>query len=227
MSKSLSTLTILGVVSSFGMVIFFWLVAFVPAIGSVFLNDTSTKLMIIAIYATPVIIAAKAQKIEELLINLPETGVGVKFQTWSIKQKLKAELSDFLDMVAMCLESGLSMPAAVQKVRESSGSFPTLARELDVVLLEQSSFVSSVPGALKTIGSQYGVPEFLSVASTIEATARAGASVAQQLRNQSEALRQRLSAERQGRATSIGTVGLLIGLVLFGLSCLLSAIFPH
>ncbi|HEY9776983.1 MAG TPA: type II secretion system F family protein [Planktothrix sp.] len=226
MQKSLSTFILLPPVAAVLLIGSLTTLAFAPAAGAPFFESASTKITLLLIFAAPVIAIWKQDKIKGLALTVQNTQLGAKGEKFITREKLKNELSKFIDLVLQPLEAGMTFPAAVQKARqESASSFPTLNRELDRVMQEQTSYTNSLPDAFRNIGTEYGVGELQALAASVEASSRHGASMGNQLREQSLALRSQLATDRQSRAASIFSVAVVIGIVLFAISSLLSLVF--
>ena len=133
MKKSLSSFVLIpGIVALFLIGSLFSL-AFDPASGAPFFESASTKLILFLIFAVPVVMVWKADKIQGLAAAVPETGVGASAQKFLVREKLKNELAKFMDLLIIPLESGVSLPAAAKVRQDSASSFPTLNRELEIV----------------------------------------------------------------------------------------------
>jgi len=210
-----------------------WHLGFDPAASAAFLDSALTKVILFLICAAPpafLLYAAKSSRSRENgSLKLPATALGAFIHKQIMRDRLRNELSKFLDVVVMYVQSGVSVPQAVQMVRnEASASCPTLARELDVTLHNLTSFKSSLPLAFRKIGEQYDVRELVTLAATLDAASQLGGSVGSQLLEQSESLRDHLSKAGQARAASLSSIAMLIGVTLFALFFLISKLLaPH
>jgi tight adherence protein C len=105
-------------------------------------------------------------------------------------------LPDALDLLVICLEGGLSLPAALRRVSsELRTAHPLLCFELTIVQREIQ--LGSSPGeALQKMGIRTDLEEIRSLASVITQSERFGASLVKSLRVHAETLR----LKRQQRA---------------------------
>jgi tight adherence protein C len=98
-------------------------------------------------------------------------------------------LPDALDLLVICLEGGLSLPASLKRVSsELRTAHPVLASELNIVQREIQ--LGRSPGeALQQMGIRTDLEEVRSLASVISQAERFGASLVKSLRIHAETLR--------------------------------------
>jgi tight adherence protein C len=123
-------------------------------------------------------------------------------------------LPDALDLLVICLEAGLSLPASLRRVgTELRTAHPLLALELNIVQREIQ--LGSSPGeSLQKMGARNDLEEMRSMASVITQSERFGASLVKSLRVHAETLRskrQQYAEEMAGKAA----VKVLIPTLLF------------
>ena len=121
------------------------------------------------------------------------------------RKALERALPDALDLMVVCVEAGLTLDAAMQRVGQELGmAHPDLARELEMVHLETRIGVQR-SDALKNMGQRTGVATVQLVASVLRQSERFGTSVAQSLRVQAETLRvnRQYAAEEQAAKASV------------------------
>ena len=105
------------------------------------------------------------------------------------QQNLRRALPDALDLLVICLEGGLSLPAALRRVgSELSTVHPLLAHELRIVERE-IQLGSSTGESLQKLGVRTDLEEIRSMASVITQAERFGASLVKSLRVHAETLR--------------------------------------
>jgi Flp pilus assembly protein TadB/tetratricopeptide (TPR) repeat protein len=142
------------------------------------------------------------------------------------EDRIRRELSNFIEMVVMYVESGVSLPQSVQKVRTSANaSCPTLCKELDELLANPKSYKNALPDAFKAIGEKYRVTEMVTLASTIAAAEMTNSSVAMQFTEQAKFLRNHLDKVRKERAAAGFTIAMVIGVAFALIISVLSMIF--
>ena len=107
------------------------------------------------------------------------------------KQQLGLEygLPDALDLMVVCVEAGLAVDAAMERVgQELEIVHPRLTRELEIAHMENRVGVSRID-ALKNLGTRTGSAPLMSLASMLVQAERFGTSVASALRVHAESLR--------------------------------------
>jgi tight adherence protein C len=109
---------------------------------------------------------------------------------------LRRALPDALDMLVLCLEGGISLTGAMQRVTtELHSAHPLLATELDLVQREMLLGVSAGEG-LQKLAIRADLEEMRNLASVIIQSERFGTSIVKALRIHADTLRQ----QRQQRA---------------------------
>jgi tight adherence protein C len=134
-----------------------------------------------------------------------------------------AALPDALDLLVICVESGLGVAAGLQRVAtEMRIASPVLAAELATVNQEMQAGVSRID-ALRNLAERTGVDEVYSLVAMLIQTDRLGTSVGQALRSHADSMRtkRRQRAEQLARKA---TVKLAFPLVLLILPALLVVI---
>jgi tight adherence protein C len=123
-------------------------------------------------------------------------GIGIVFPSiWLDRRKAKRHaillrsLPDFLDLMATCVQSGLSLEASLQRVAdELEVAHPVLAREITVVE-QQMELGATTDVALRNFAERSDLGALFSLSSLIEQARRFGTSVTDALRTQAEMLR--------------------------------------
>jgi tight adherence protein C len=129
-------------------------------------------------------------------------------------------LPDALDMLVMCLEGGVSLMAAVQRVTgELQTVHPVLSMELNIVVREIQLGLSAGE-ALKKMGDRCGLADVRNLASILLQSERYGASLVKALRTHSDSWRQ----ERQNQAEEIAQKA-AVKILFPTLLCIFPAIF--
>jgi len=100
-------------------------------------------------------------------------------------------LPDALDVLVICLEGGLSLPAALRRVSdELRTAHPILANELSIVHRE-IHLGRSTGEALRQFGTRAGLEEIRTLSSVIIQTERFGSGLVKSLRVHGESLREK------------------------------------
>lgn len=162
-------------------------------VGNVF--TWSVVLAIAGFYIPTLFIAVKqARRHDEILSSLP----------------------DALDLMVVCVEAGLGVAAALQRVAvELHLSSPELSDELALVNQQMQTGVSRTD-ALRNLAERTGVDDIYSLVAMLIQTDRLGTSVAQSLRAHADSMRtrRRQRAEQLARKASIKLAFPLVFLIL-------------
>jgi tight adherence protein C len=114
-------------------------------------------------------------------------------------------LPDALDLLVICVEAGLGIAAALQRVAsEMRIASPVLASELVLVNQEMQTGISRTD-ALRNLAERTGVDEVYSLVAMLIQTDRLGTSVAQALRSHADSMRtkRRQRAEQLARKATV------------------------
>jgi tight adherence protein C len=114
-------------------------------------------------------------------------------------------LPDSLDLMVVCVEAGLGMGAALQRVSvEMRLACPHLSEELSLVNREMQTGISRTD-ALRNLAQRTGVEDVYSLVAMLIQTDRLGTSIAQALRAHAESMRtrRRQRAEQLARQATI------------------------
>ncbi|WP_341936323.1 type II secretion system F family protein [Marinimicrobium sp. C2-29] len=118
---------------------------------------------------------------------------------------LRESFPDALDLLVVCVESGLGLVAALQRVsRDLDISHPELAEELALVNTETRLGVPRME-ALKNLARRTGLEEIQSLVVLLDQSARFGTSIADSLRVFSEEFRDKRTQAAEEAAAKIGT----------------------
>lgn len=105
------------------------------------------------------------------------------------RDAIRRAIPSVLDLIIVCVEAGLSLNAAVQRIAaEMKSTYPELAGELNI--LNQEIFIGkSRAEAFRNLARRTGVDELRSLATVLMQSDRMGTSIADVLRVQAETLR--------------------------------------
>lgn len=119
---------------------------------------------------------------------------------------LRHGFPDALDLMVVCVESGLGLTAAFQRVAsELSISHPALALELDLVNIQIGAGVNRVD-ALKDLADRTGLDDIKGLVSLLIQSLKFGTSIAETLRVYSEEFRDRRMQLAEEKAARMGTL---------------------
>ena len=119
--------------------------------------------------------------------------------------EILGSLPDALDLMVVCVEAGLGMAAAIQRVGiEIRLASPQLSNELALVNQEMQTGISRTE-ALRNLAERTGVEDVYALVAMLIQTDRLGTSVAQSLRAHADSMRtrRRQRAEQLARKASI------------------------
>ena len=120
-------------------------------------------------------------------------------------RRLRAAFPDALDLMVVCVESGLALPQAMERVAEEMlVSQPELAEELALVNAEIRAGIPSTQ-ALKHLAERTGLEDVQGLVSLLAQSIRFGTSVADTLRVYSEEFRDRRTQAAEEQAAKVGT----------------------
>jgi tight adherence protein C len=129
-------------------------------------------------------------------------------------------LPDTLDLLVTCVESGLGLDAALQRVAgETKLAWRTLGEELELTFLEVKAGIPRVD-AFRRLAHRTGVGELKLLAATLKQTEVFGTSVGLALRVQSEGIRLR-HTQRAEELAGYASVRMALPLIM----CILPAVF--
>jgi tight adherence protein C len=122
-------------------------------------------------------------------------------------KKRKAEHSsgfpDFMDLLVVCADAGLSMEASLDRVgRELSDSYPSLTANLHMTNLEIRAG-RTMSEALEHLGDRLGIDEARSFATLIQQSAELGSLITEALRVYSDDMRHKRLSKAEEKAYSL------------------------
>jgi tight adherence protein C len=146
-------------------------------------------------------------KFQALCLGGVAAGVGlltpplwVDYQRKHRQNLLRRALPDAIDMFVLCVEAGVSLPAALQRVTaELQIAHPPLAREMTIIQREVQLGLS-VGDAMQKFGDRCELEEVRQLASVMVQSERYGTSSVKALRLHSECCRQERHERAQERA---------------------------
>jgi tight adherence protein C len=134
----------------------------------------------------------------QMMLGLSIGGlVGYLAPSFWLKQKIKGNqkalqygLADGLDLMVVCVEAGLTIDAAMQRVgQELMIAHPAISREFNITYMETRVGLSR-QDALKNLGARTGSAPLQSLSSMLTQADRFGTSIANALRIHADTLRQ-------------------------------------
>lgn len=119
--------------------------------------------------------------------------------------QLRRAMPDALDLLVICMETGLSLRAALQRVtNELEGVHPVLAFELKIVQREVQ-IGHALGDALRTLSLRTDLDDMRNLAAAIKNAERFGSSMVKTLRTFAETLRVRRQQKAEEMAQKAGT----------------------
>jgi len=139
------------------------------------------------------------------------------------KLALERGLPDALDLLVTCVEAGLGLDQAMQRVADEIAlAWPVLSDELHLTYLEVNAGIRRIE-AMYRLAERTGLAELKSLAATLNQTEIFGTSIGTALRVQSESMRIRRMQRAEERA-AIVSVKLMIPLVVCVLPSLIAIV---
>jgi len=121
------------------------------------------------------------------------------------KRKLRNAFPDALDLLIVCVEAGMGLNPALQRVAEELDvSHPELAAEFALVTAEIRAGIDRVE-SLKNLAKRTGLEDINGMVSLLAQSMRFGTSVAETLRVYSDDFRDRRMQAAEEAAAKIGT----------------------
>ncbi len=116
---------------------------------------------------------------------------------------LQRGLSDTLDLMTVCAEAGLSVPAAMERVsRELGAAYPEMAEELSLTSIE-ISFYPDRNKALNNFAARCDLKEIRGIVTVLIQTEKYGTPIAQALRVLSSEFRQARMMRAENKAARL------------------------
>jgi tight adherence protein C len=120
------------------------------------------------------------------------------------QNQILRELPTVIDLLIVCAQAGLGLLMGVDKVsKEVGGSAPILCTEMQQLIQDVKMFAKSVPVAMREMGERCGVDELINMASALIAAEQKGADISYPLRQQGDALRDRLKRKKEEEAAKV------------------------
>jgi tight adherence protein C len=112
---------------------------------------------------------------------------------------------DFLDLLVVCADAGLSMEASLDRVgRELADSYPSLSANLHMAMLEIRAG-RNMTEALNNLGDRLALDEARSFATLIQQSAELGSSITDALRVYSDDMRHKRLSRAEEKAYALPT----------------------
>jgi tight adherence protein C len=119
------------------------------------------------------------------------------------KAEHQAGFPDFMDLLVVCADAGLSMEASLDRVgRELSDSYPSLTANLHMTNLEIRAG-RTMTDALEHLGDRLGIEEARSFSTLIQQSAELGSSITEALRVYSDDMRHKRLSRAEEKAYSL------------------------
>ena len=148
------------------------------------------------------------------LIGFMGPRLWLRFRTSANQKALTCGLPDALDLMVVCVEAGLTVDAAMQRVGQELGlAHPSIGREFGIAHMETRVGLSRAE-ALKNLGTRTGNRPLQSLAAMLVQADRFGTSIAQALRVYADTLRTNRQAAAEEMAAK-ASVKISFPLVLF------------
>ena len=136
--------------------------------------------------------------------------------TRSMREKYRRAFPDFMDLLVVCIESGHSLPSALDRVGlEIIETSPQLGANLHLLNLELRAG-STTTAALESLHARLGIEEVLSLVVLLKQSEELGASISGALRVFSDEMRDKRLIRAETKANSLPVkLTLPLGLFIF------------
>ncbi len=149
-----------------------------------------------------------------LVLGMLLPNMWLKRKVQGRQESIRFALPTALDLLVVCIESGLALDAAIVRVgKEIESSSPEFAEELALMNMEISAGKPREE-CLRNLGLRTGVEEVKALTARIIQSSKFGTNLARSLRIHAESLREKRQQEAEERAAKT-TVQLLFPLVFF------------
>ncbi len=134
----------------------------------------------------------------------------------AMRQECRDGFPDFMDLMVVCAEAGLSPRAAIDRIgRELSHSYPFLGANLYLMSLELRAG-STLSEAVENLARRTGVEEVLNLGSLLYQTEQLGTSLTEALRIYSDEMREKRLSRAEEKAHALPVkLTLPLGLFIF------------
>lgn len=130
------------------------------------------------------------------------------------KREFASAFPDFMDLMIVCTQAGMSIEAGIDRVAsELKSSYPTFCRNLELTTVEMRSG-KAVSKAIDSFAKRLGIAEAQSFATLLAQSEDLGASISQSLRAYSEDMRNKRLTNAEEKAASL-PAKLVVPLTLF------------
>ncbi len=147
----------------------------------------------------------------------------LRSRTTSRQGEIERALPDTLDLLVTCVEAGLALDAAFQRVATELGpAWPVLAEEMDLTSLEVRAGVARTE-AMRRFADRTGVADLRSLSATLNQTEMFGTSVSGALRVQAEGMRVKRTQRAEEKAAYLA-VKMTLPLAFCILPCLFAVV---
>jgi tight adherence protein C len=131
----------------------------------------------------------------------PSLYIDKRIKAW--KAEHQSGFPDFMDLLVVCADAGLSMEASLDRVgRELSDSYPSLTANLHMTNLEIRAG-RTMSDALEHLGDRLGIEEARSFATLIQQSAELGSSITEALRVYSDDMRHKRLSRAEEKAYAL------------------------
>ncbi len=121
---------------------------------------------------------------------------------------------DFMDLMVVCAQAGLSMEAAINRIAQEIGTaYPSLARNLDLSAREIRSG-KPLSKAIESLAARLGIKEASSFSTLLQQSEELGSSLTQSLRTYSDDMRNKRLMKAEEKAYAL-PAKLVVPLTLF------------
>lgn len=120
-----------------------------------------------------------------------------------MREKYRRAFPDFMDLLVVCIESGQSLPSALDRVaREITDFCPELGANLHLLNLELRAG-STVAASLESLHGRLGIEEVKSLGVLLKQSEELGVSIAETLRVYADEMREKRLSRAEAKANAL------------------------
>ncbi len=120
------------------------------------------------------------------------------------QNQILRELPVVIDLLIVCAQAGVGMLNAIEKIsKETEDTCPVICSEMEQLIQEVKIFAKTAASAFRNMADRCGVDELSSLASALLAAEQKGADISFPLKQQAQAIRDRLKRRKEEEAAKV------------------------
>ncbi|HEY9731527.1 MAG TPA: type II secretion system F family protein [Drouetiella sp.] len=120
------------------------------------------------------------------------------------QSQILRELPVVIDLLIVCAQAGVGLLNAIDKIsKETADTCPVICSEMEQLIQEVKVFARTAATAFRNMADRCGVDELSSLASALVAAEQKGADISFPLKQQAQAIRDRLKRKKEEEAAKV------------------------